>query len=41
MKISIHVPAVKKEFADKNSRDIMVNSYLMVNVTNMIRMVIS
>ena len=41
MKIDTHVLATKKEFADKNSRDIMVNSYLMVNVTNLIRMVIS
>ena len=41
MKISIRVLAVKKEFADNNSRDIMVNSYLMVNVTELIRMVIS
>ena len=41
MKISIHVLAVKKESADKNSRDIMLNSYLMVNVKDLIRMVIS
>ena len=41
MKISIHVLAAKKQFADKNSRDIMLNSYGMVNVKKLTRMVIS